>query len=154
MEDAKMHAKRTMTAVVSTVFLLGGWHAPGDACSLLTQAEVSSVVGAMLSPRPNGPSLCAWIEPPSPTFANKRVEVTLIKPEAFDVAKTPVGKMTKTQVSGIGDDAYYAEGFGAATLSVKKGSAAFVINVKSRTWSTDEMKAMEKALAQKALARL
>jgi hypothetical protein len=152
--DDEMHAKPAIAAVVSMVLVLGGWRAPGDACSLLTQAEVSSVVGIMLSARPNGASVCAWTEPPGPTFANKRVEVTVIKPEAFDVGKTPVGKMTKTPVSGIGDDAYYAEGFGMATLSVKKGGAAFVINVKSRAWSTDQTKAMEKALAEKALARL
>jgi hypothetical protein len=149
-----MPAKRTVAAVVSMVLIPGGWRAPGDACSLLTQAEVSSVVGIMLSAHPTAPTACVWTEPPSPTFANRRVEVTVIKPDGFDIGKTPVGKMTKTPVSGIGDDAYYAEGFGMVTLSVKKGAAAVVINVKSRSWSTDQSKAMEKDLAQKALARL
>lgn len=151
-----MHVNRAIAAVAVTVLGLGAGRAPGDACSLLTQTEVNSVVGLTLKPgeQVGTPANCVWGEPAGPHFTNKRVELTLITPESFAAGKTPIPKMTKTPVSGLGDDAYYADGYTLVSLSVKKGGTAFVILVKFGPWSTDQKKAMEKTLAQDALARL
>ena len=151
-----MRAKRTIVAVVTIVLILGAWRAPGDACALLTQAEVNSVMGLTLQAgaQQGTPLNCAWTEANGPKSTHKRIDLTLQDAQGFAIGKTPVPKMTKTPVSGIGDDAYYAEGFGMTTLSAKKGSAAFVIIVRGEGLSTDQKKALEKLLAQDALARL
>jgi hypothetical protein len=149
-----MHAIRAVAAAVSTVLV--AWRAPADTCSLLTQTEASSVLGLPLLAGVHGgaPQNCSWVESPGPNFTNKRIDLTLLDANGFDIGKTPVPKMTKTPVSGIGDDAYYSEGYTLTSLSVKKGNTAFVILVKFGTWSTDQRKAMEKTLAQDILARL
>jgi hypothetical protein len=71
--------------------------------------------------------------------------------------KTSVAGMNRTPVSGLGDDAFYttmgsAPGKELATLTVKKGSTAYLIKVYGPT-VTDQMSA-EKTLAGNVLANL
>jgi hypothetical protein len=152
-----MYAKGTIIAAVSTVLILGAWRAPGDACALLTQTEVNSAMGLTLQDgaQQGTPLNCAWTEANSPKSTHKRIDLSLQDPQGFAIGKTPLREKTMTPVSGIGDDAYYVEMLHVpTTLSVKKGGAAFVIIVRGEGLSTDQTKAMEKALAQDALARL
>ena len=65
----------------------------------------------------------------------------------------PTGNITKTPVSGIGDDAVYGTTKGVATvLTVKKGDQVFVVRVIG--FSEDETKAKEKTLALDVLSKL
>ena len=60
--------------------------------------------------------------------------------------------ITKTPVSGIGDDAYYIESGLNTSLYVKKGSSVFQITVFG--FSAEQIKSMEKTLGQEAAANL
>lgn len=94
----------------------------------------------------------------------QRVDLTMITIEAFNMGKTSMTrgetKITSSKVSGLGDDAYYyalTSGRQNVTeLHVKKGSAAFIVYVHRRggIFSIDQVKAMEKNLAQDVLAKL
>jgi hypothetical protein len=152
-----MYAKPAIAAVAAAV-LMRGTSAPPDACSLLTLAEVNTVVGPTLQAGAHAfgsPLLCAWTEAGGPTITNKRVLLDVTSPERFAVGKTPIKGIAKIPVSGLSDDAFYAtlSGIGT-TLEVKKGNNAFTISVKGEGWSVDQKLAMAKALAADVLARL
>jgi len=73
--------------------------------------------------------------------------------DQFNTSKTPVEGITKTPVSGIGDDALYITTPGVGTaLTIKKGSS--VIQIRIYGFPVDEIKEKEKALAQDALPKL
>jgi hypothetical protein len=78
-------------------------------------------------------------------------KLTLV--DRFNNGKAPVLGIPKTPLSGIGDDAYYVTTRGLGTgLDVKKGNCVFQIRVYG--FPEDQIKAMEKTLAQDALAKL
>lgn len=84
------------------------------------------------------------------------VTVSLWDGNKWDQMKTPLRGMSRTPVSGLGDDAFYTT-MGTspkqlATLSVKKGSTAYLIKVYGPS-VTDQM-SMEKTLAANVLAKL
>lgn len=71
----------------------------------------------------------------------------------------PNAPTAATHVSGLGDDAYYlsmASGPPTTELRVKKGEVAFGIRVQptGTPFTTDQIKAKERTLAQDALAKL
>jgi hypothetical protein len=134
---------------------------PTDPCSLLTQAQVSAVLGVSVEAAQHiAPTLCQWSAPNQPNSINaKKVALTISNERAFGYAKTPVVKSVKTiPASGICDDAVYAltpgvtPGLGIA-LSVKKGASYFVVHVYG---FPDQAKAMdmEKTLATQACSKL
>ncbi len=129
----------------------------GDACSLLTQAQVSAVLGVPVGHGervvPSSPLLCGWEQPGSSVANSKRVMVAIIRLDQFTQEKTPLPGIKETSASGIGDDAHYmtTPGFGTG-LSVKKGSRAFKVRVYG--FSLQQIEAMEKRLAQDILAKL
>jgi len=132
------------------------WAAPPDPCALLTQAQVSEVLGAAAGAGERlATSVCQWSTKAEAGAGSKKVTLTLQNAQAFAAAKTPVptGTITKTPVSGIGDDAVYGTTKGAATvLTVKKGDAVFVVRVFG--FPEDETKAKEKTLALDVLSKL
>jgi hypothetical protein len=121
-------------------------------CSLLTSAQVTSAVGVNVgSAQPIANTGCSWTAP------HLIVTVSLWDGNKWDQMKTPVPGMSRTPVSGLGDDAFYttlgpASGKQIATLSVKKGSTAYLIKVYGPS-VTDQM-SMEKTLAGNVLAAL
>lgn len=129
---------------------------PGDACSLLTSAQVSEALGISVKNGerlvPTSPTMCGWAAPGGPLNA-KHVVAAIITLESFNREKTPVQSIVKTQASGLGDDAHYitTPGFGTG-LSVRKGGFAFKVRVYG--FSDDELKQKERALAQEVLAKL
>jgi hypothetical protein len=130
---------------------------PSDACSLLTQAQVSAVLGVSVGAGQRlvstSPLLCGWEQPGGSIANSKRVVVAIIKIDQFTHEKTPLPGIIETSASGLGDEAHYmtTPGFGTG-LSVKKGSFAFKVRVYG--YSLDQTKAMEKTLAQDVLAKL
>jgi hypothetical protein len=65
--------------------------------------------------------------------------------ERFENAKTPVEGITKTPVSGVGEDAYYIESGLNTSLYVRKGASVFQMIVFG--FSKEQVKTMEKTLA-------
>ena len=137
---------------------------PTDACSLLTTAEVSAVLGVSVGAGqkivPNSTALCGWEVPGEKSMDRKRVVLSIYTQmgsrtpvQRFEAAKTPMQGITKEPVSGVGDDAIFATtpGLGSG-LIFRKGDAAFDLRVYG--FPADQLKAKAKALAQDILARL
>lgn len=151
------------TSIVALLPLLMGGprtaHAtpPTDACSLLTSAQVGSVLGISVSAggllSPNMKKTCGW-PPPGGAVPPKRVLVNIANANVFAGAKMGlVGKSEViTPVSGVGDEAFYdVVGRGIAFFA-RKGDFAFSVRVYG--FPPNEIKAKEKALAQDVLAKL
>ena len=128
-----------------------------DACSLLTQQEVSAALGVAVEKGqpvvPNSPNLCGWAPPGGPKIDGKKVTLFLSTAQQHDIGRTPMQGIEKSPVSGVGDDAYYVTtpGFGTA-INVKRGAKAFQIRVGG--FPPDKEKAIEKSLALLVLKRL
>jgi Protein of unknown function (DUF3558) len=127
-----------------------------DACSLLTDAEVSAATGLQLTGRgepalPDGRE-CNWQLEPGTNAAGvtfKRfVDVTIFGKPAFDAA---AAASDAEQVPGIGDQAVVTNG----ALGVLKGTRSFtlVVTLDEPGLSTPETVAQERA-AELALGKL
>jgi len=120
-------------------------------CSLLTSAQVTAAVGVPVgAAQPIANTGCSWTAP------HMIVTLSLWDGSKWDRMKTPVPGMNRTPLAGLGDDAFYTTMGPAdkqiATLSVKKGSTAYLIKVYGPN-ATDQM-SMEKTLAGNVLAKL
>jgi hypothetical protein len=154
---------RTGCIIAATLLLVssaGSLTAAGDACSLLTQMQVSTALGAAVAAGTpiSGPSSCQWFG------KGKFATLTLTQPQAgksavqrFNAGKTSALPGIKTEpVSGVGDDAFYVyiatttrAGLG---LVVKKGSSAFEVRVYG--FDVNEAKPVAKTLAQTVAGKL
>jgi hypothetical protein len=168
MEEATMHSKYSTLAAVAFFCALGICnprlaHAAtaSDPCSLVTQAQVSAVLGASVeAPQHEEPTLCQWSTSGQPNTANaKKVVIIISRERAFGFAKSPISSSEKAiPASGIGDDAVYSVAAGVppgpnTSLFVKKGSSYFVVHVYGIPDQTKVM-AMEKTLATEACSNL
>jgi hypothetical protein len=132
--------------------------APPDPCTLLTAAQASATLGATVpAGKPLAPTVCEWRQEGGAGTALLRLDITVITPERFARTKSAtIG--TVANVSGVGDDAYYATIKSGQTintgLSVKKGQTAVVIRVMGGHKSVEEYQAKEKAIAQAILPKL
>jgi hypothetical protein len=134
-----------------------------DACALLSQAQVSAALGVPVDAgKQIGPSsaLCGWKQPNDPSHTGNRAMLSLyramgkISPaERFENGKIPMQGITKTPISGVGDEAYYIDtpGLGMG-LNVKKGASVFQVRVYG--FPVDQVRAIEKTLAQEVLGKL
>ena len=173
-----MRPTTTVAVIIAALLIfctsssLSAGEGASDACSLLSPARVSIVLGVAVGagqpvvpnipglPSPTVSKVCGWSQPGSTTPSDKRVVLDIFGPmgslsptDRFNNGKTPVKGITKTPVSGIGDDAYYISTPGIGTgLNVKKGS--FVFQIRVYGFSQDQIKTMEKTLAQDAVAKL
>jgi hypothetical protein len=137
---------------------------PTDACSLLTSAQVTAVLGVPVGAGekivPNSTAMCGWEVPGQKAFDRKRVVLSIytqmgsLTPiQRFNNAKIPIKGITKVPVSGVGDDAIFATTPGLGTgLIFRKGDAAFDLRVYG--FSVDQLEAKEKALAADVIAKL
>ena len=154
----------TARALLFAVLLLGPTAgsivAAGDACSLLTQQQVSDALGVPVDAgKPiSGPASCQWIG------KGRFATLTILQPLAgkspvdrFNAAKaSTMPGVTKEPVSGVGDDAFYVSFSGTIRaglgLSVKKGTTPFEIRVYG--FDIDKAKPVAKTLAQSAAGKL
>ena len=140
----------------------GALAAPGGPCSLLTAAQVSAVLGVSVGEgQPRLSTLCEWSEPGKSAPGSKKVTLTLQNPQAIAYAKTPVpgGGITKTPVSGVGDEAIFGTTANiAAVLTVKKGDVVFVVRVYGFPIDSgkplEAVQAKEKTLALEIVSKL
>ena len=102
--------------------------ASGDACKLLTPAQVSGVLGVQVDEGtysfPGHSQFCVWREHDKADVTAQNVQVNLLTSQQYEAPKT--GPFAKGSESGLRDEAYwaYTPGIGF-TLSVKKGSTYF-----------------------------
>lgn len=134
-----------------------------DACSLLTAAQVSAVLGVPAAGKGLGPKACIWVQTGvKPGSPRGRVQLVILVMQGYTqgyaVAKMPNAPTSATHVSGLGDDAYYLSMTSgeAMELRVKKGSVAFGIQVQrsGTLFTPDQIKDKEKMLAQDVLSKL
>jgi len=102
--------------------------ASGDACKLLTAAQVSSVLGVQFDEGaytvPGNSQFCTWKEHNKSNMTAQSVEVNFLTTRQYEAPKT--GPLVKGSENGLGDEAYWANSPGIGfTLSVKKGSTYF-----------------------------
>jgi hypothetical protein len=121
-------------------------------CSLLTSAQVTAAVGVTVgAAQPIATTGCSWSGP------HMMVTLSLGDGNKWEQMKAPLPGTSRTPISGFGDDAFIstlgpASGKQFATLSVKKGSTAYVFKVYGGT--VPEQMTMEKTLAANVLAKL
>jgi hypothetical protein len=150
-----------MRSIAFTVAIIGGIlvsytirsFAAGEACTLITQTQVSAALEVPVNAgTPIGsPSTCQW------TGKGRFATLTITQPLAgksavdrFNAGKTStLPGIIKEPVSGVGDEAFYIY-FGNTTramgLVVKKGSSAFEIRVYG--FDVDKAKSVAKTLSQ------
>lgn len=134
---------------------------PTDPCSLLTQAQVSAILGVNVDPAKRlAPTMCGWSAPNQPNSVNaKKIALLVTDARAFTYAKTPIiDGETAVPADGICNDAVYSfrietKSGSETSLFVKKGAFYFTIHVYG---FHDQAKAMpmEKALALNACTKL
>lgn len=133
-----------------------------DACTLLTEDQVSAAIEAKSQPGQHGgktsTKTCIWSDDPNHGIDHRRVTVAITSLTGFNVGKT-VKQATAEPVAGLGDDAYYMIYTGdAPTLVVRKGDTAFNVRLlngfKAKPIPLTEVKARELALAKAAVTKL
>lgn len=129
--------------------------APGDACSLLTPAQIKSAVGSEVGAGAAGSAkLCQWNASLAPTSTVKFITLLLYSDtNSFEPGKHMPAPAVVTPVSGIGDDAFFLAVGDQVGLIVKKGSGAFKIAVYAKL-PVDKKEAMEKTLATQIVSQL
>jgi hypothetical protein len=154
---------KTIVVVLLATFSALALQAEDDACSLLTQARVSEVLGASvaagqhMSETPTGRRVCTWSQPGENSPMGKRVTVTLFGPAG---QLTPADRFINskkqpnvTPVAGIGDDAFVRRiGSLATHIYVKKGEAVFQLTVGG--FNGNDTPIIEEALARDAVSKL
>jgi hypothetical protein len=153
-----MHAKPPIAAMIGVILITISPAAratpPDDACSLLTQSQVSAAsgismgtsvpIGANLAGRlaPTFSKTCGWNEAGSTSPTAKRVVLAMIILQSFATGKIPFQGFTKTPVNSVGDDAYYmtTPGFGTG-LNVQKAGSALQVRVYG--FPVDQIKSMD-----------
>ena len=140
-----------------------------DACSLLTQARVSAVLGVSMGngvypgdgipgDHPHDSRECVWPLAGQGSSSQTRVVLyllgvvgTLTPTQRFDRYAQQFASM-KTPVSGIGDDAFYVASPMNTSIYVRKGSSVFQVIVFGVP--KEQIKSNEKTLAEEVVAKL
>jgi hypothetical protein len=172
-----MRPKTSLFAIAIAALVVGAATAPSaaatppsDACPLLTQGEVSAVVGVQVGAgshiTPTYLKSCVWTPPGGATVQFSSVLLALEDAAAWNsakamlaaVANSPGNKakksaITMTPASGIGDEAYFSSVGSYTKLIVKKGNVSLQIEISSNA-PIEKKRDMEKALASKVLSKL
>jgi hypothetical protein len=147
-------------AYIATVLVSSTAFAADEACSLITQAQVSAALEIPVDAgTPIGrPSSCQW------TGKGRFATLVIIQPrggkspvESFNAGKTStIPGIVTEPVGGVGDEAYYVyfntkarSGLG---LVVKKGTSAFEIRVYG--FELDKAKSVAKTLSQTVAGKM
>jgi hypothetical protein len=142
-----MRHKTILAALAAAAFITAAAapsvHAapPDDACSVLTQAQVTAALGvAVGAPHQTTAMMktCTWIQADAGLIGGKSVQVILRTADDHDKNKAQMNQATGS----------------TATLSVKKGDAGINVAVRASDFPLDKTKAIEKTLAQQILAKL
>jgi len=166
-----LNSKFRLVLIAFGAFILAAPHTtfaapPANPCSLLTSAQVSAALGVPVGAgKQEGQLDCEWDQPGWTMVRGVRLLLHILGPvgsltpaQRFNTIKMPlpVKGITKTPLSGVGDDAVYViRGASAPELTVKKGNSVFQIRVQGFPRNqTNQIKAKEKTLALNVLAKL
>jgi hypothetical protein len=169
-----MHRRYLTTPATAVILLVAAAHAApgGDACKLLTTAQVSAALGVEVDPgtvrMPGHAEFCIWREHGQSEALARNVQLTLLTQQQYETGKTPLPKIPKTPESGIGDEAYFAKTPGIGyILTVKKGGNYFRVQARpiqgfshnkgteAQEQALDEKyKSVERAIANDVLKKL
>jgi hypothetical protein len=123
---------------------------PSDPCVQVTPAQVSAALGETVAAGQNsGTATCAWIAN-KPT--HQVVSLMYSPPGDWDTRKRPMAGVTKSTVSGVGDDALALTMGTIATLFVKKGNTTIMVRAYGVSDPARQL-AIEKTIAQAVLAK-
>ena len=135
-----------------------------DACALITTADASKALEQSSLPgkriMDSDPTGCLFSADPKMSDSARKVAVNTHSPRAFGFAKNPAIKTIKIEpVSGVGDEAFYQiyPNGQSPFIWVRKGTKAFSIRMlgtKTNSFSLEQDKAKELALAKVALGKL
>ncbi|HEX7491923.1 MAG TPA: hypothetical protein VF337_09510 [Candidatus Limnocylindrales bacterium] len=132
----------------------GAGPAEPDACTLLTADDAAAALGEAVDPGvvpTDGARSCLWSTTKLSTHA---VEISVIGMGSFKPDQKSIPGLTITQVSGIGDAAYFVSmGGGYQDLAFRKGQIALTVSVVLSGKSDSDLLALEKTLALAALGR-
>ena len=122
-----------------------GAQAPSDPCAQVTAAQVSAALGETVAAgQKAGTKTCSW-SANKPT--HQVVSLMYSPPGDWSTRKTRLMPgVTKTNVSGIGDEAFAETAANFTTLYVKKGSTIFMVRVYGMS-DTGKQLAVEKSIA-------
>jgi hypothetical protein len=173
-----MRVKTSLGAVILAILIslmattpAGAVVSPDDACSLLTPAELGTVLGVSMGRglyvNRSFSKTCTWAPSGGSTQGVRYVTLNLQTAEAYEAGKKmleQVEEMAKpgredqqpsaTPVGSLGDDAYYLSMSDTVSLIVRKGNAAFKVVMYGGDFSMKEKRAMEKTLAVRILSEL
>jgi|GEM_PF-5678488 len=125
-------------------------------CSWLTPAEIHTAANVNVEAGvPIATTGCQWAALPGQTSSPvKMITVSTVSARGFAASRTPLGTaITRSEVSGIGDDTIYTTMSYLVTLGVKKGDNYFVVRMYGDHDLADE-RAVEKVLANYVMAKL
>ena len=156
-----MRFKTTIAALAPAAVILTGSGSSAsvakDACSLLTQKEVSAGLGIAVEKGVDSPRLCTWHG--TGKDDGKQVALSVLTANMFAMGKTAVPGVDKPAESGVGDEAYYKYFTGAeyekikmVDIAVKRGSAMFDLQVEG--FPVNDAKGRAKTLALQVLKNL
>ena len=161
MRRSKQHAatKRSITVLVPVamfVLVVSGVRtataqAPSDPCAQLTTTQVSAALGeGVAAGQKAGTKTCSWTAN-KPT--HQIVSLMYSPPGDWNTRKTrPMPGVTKTSVSGVGDEAFAETAANFTTLYVKKKSTIFMVRVYGVPDPGRQL-AIEKPIAQAVAAK-
>jgi hypothetical protein len=141
-----------VSVLVASGLRAAGAQAPRDPCAQLTPAQVSAALGETVAAgQQAGTKTCSW-------SANKPIHqvVSLMysPPGDWNTRKTRLMPgVTKTTVSGIGDEAFVETAANFTTLYVKKGSTTFMVRVYGVP-DVGRQVAIEKTIAHTVAAKI
>jgi hypothetical protein len=126
--------------------------APSDPCGQITVAQVSAALGeAVAAGQKAGTKTCSW-SADKPT--HQVVSLMYSPPGDWNTRKTrPMPGVTKSSVSGIGDEAFAETAANFTTLYVKKKSTIFMVRVYGVP-DVGRQLAIEKPIAQAVAAKV
>jgi hypothetical protein len=148
--------------VVCVVPVVGGRAAataPGDACSLLTKAEIDVAMAAAMGPaKAITTKACQWRRPVKRGDPSTIVDVTIMDARGYNIGKAAgaTGKFKITPVNSLGDDAYYSETNVSklTSLRFKKGESYVAIHVWGDGVPLPELEPKELAIAKAIVPKL
>ena len=128
-----------------------GAQVPSDPCAQLTAAQVSAALGeAVATGQKAGTKTCSWT---ADKPKHQIVSLMYSPPGDWNTRKTrPMVGVTKTSVSGVGDEAFAETAANFTTLYVKKKSTIFMVRVYGVPDPGRQL-AIEKPLAQAVAAK-
>jgi hypothetical protein len=135
-------------SVIAGVHIVYGETAP---CDLLTQNQVSTVVGASVgAAAPIANTGCSWTTASGPKVT---VSVSFQNEKMFAAAKSAAPpNTTKNAVSGVGDEAIFTGVQNFSSLWIRKGAKFLLVRIYGVSVSDAQTKL--KALGTSAVAKL